>query len=106
MEKKILLTLLQNFNKTSEVLLELTKSFLKLYINFVLLVHSSIFLLTMQNFFLGIAKKFNNTFVVNSNKMSIDPYLNEKLCWANQIIVDSTKHFPGSMWNKAINSVF
>ena len=48
-----------------------------------------------QFFFGGIAKKINNMFLVNSNKISIGPYLNEKLCWANQIFVDSTKHFSG-----------
>ena len=51
----------------------------------------------MQNFFVGIAKekKINNIFLVNSNKISIDPYLNEIFCWANQIFVDSTKKFSG-----------
>ena len=49
----------------------------------------------MQKFFVGIAKKINNIFMVNSNKISIDPYLIKKLCWANQIFVDSTKHFSG-----------
>ena len=49
----------------------------------------------MQNFFVGIAKKINNIFVVNSYKISIDPYLNEKLCWASQSFVDSTKYFSG-----------
>ena len=49
----------------------------------------------MQNFFVGIAKKINNIFLVDSNKISIGPYLNENLCWANQIFIDSTKHFSG-----------
>ena len=60
-----------------------------------ILICNSIVLLTMQNFFFGIAKKINNTFLVISNKISIDTYLNEKFCWANQIFVDSTKRFPG-----------
>ena len=49
----------------------------------------------MQNFFVGIAKKINNILLVNSSKIFIGPYLNEKLCWENQIFVDSTKHFSG-----------
>ena len=49
----------------------------------------------MQNFFAGIAKKINNIFLVNLNKISIGPYLNKKLCWANQIFVDSKKYFSG-----------
>ena len=40
-------------------------------------------------------KKINNIFLVDSNEISIGPYLNEKLCWANQIFVDSTTHFSG-----------
>ena len=32
---------------------------------------------------------------VESTKVSIDPYLNEKLCWADQIFVDSTEDFSG-----------
>ena len=49
----------------------------------------------MQNFSVGNAKKINNIFLVNSNKIFTGPYLNEKRCWANQIFVDSTKHFSG-----------
>ena len=49
----------------------------------------------MQIFFVGIAKKINSIFLVNSNKISIDPYLNENFCWVNQIFVVSTKHFSG-----------
>ena len=40
-------------------------------------------------------KKINTIFLVNSNKISIDLYLNEKFCWANQIFVCSSKHFFG-----------
>ena len=46
-------------------------------------------------FLLELQKKINNIFLVDSNKISIGPYLNEKLGWANQIFVDSTKHFSG-----------
>ena len=49
----------------------------------------------MQNFLVRIAKKINNIFWGNSNEISIGPHLNEKLCWANQIFVDSTKQFSG-----------
>ena len=49
----------------------------------------------MQNFFVGNAKKINNIFLVNSNKISNGPYLNEKRCWAKQIFVDSTNYFSG-----------
>ena len=38
-------------------------------------------------------KKINNIILIVSNKISIDPHLNEKLCWDNQIFVDLTKHF-------------
>ena len=38
----------------------------------------------MQNVFVGIKKKINNIFLGNSNKISIDPYLSENFCWANQ----------------------
>ena len=54
----------------------------------------------MEKNFVRIAKKINNIFMVNSNKISIDPYLKEKLCWANQIFVDSTKIFLGVERNK------
>ena len=40
-------------------------------------------------------KKKKNIFLVISKKIPIGPYLNEKLCWTNQIFVDSTKHFSG-----------
>ena len=33
--------------------------------------------------------------MVNSNKISIDLHLNEKLYWANQFFDDLTKHFSG-----------
>ena len=49
----------------------------------------------MQNVFVGIGGKNSTAFFVNSSNISIDPYLNEKFCWANQIYVDSTKHFSG-----------
>ena len=45
----------------------------------------------MQKFFVGL----NNIFLLNSNKISFGSYLKEKLCWANQIFVDSTIHFSG-----------
>ena len=50
----------------------------------------------MQNFFAGMGKKINNIFFVNSNEISIDPFLKEKFCWANQIFVDSTNLFPSA----------
>ena len=40
-------------------------------------------------------KKKLTKFFVNSNKIAIDPYLNEKCCSANEIFVDSTKYFSG-----------
>ena len=49
----------------------------------------------MQKCFVGIAKKISNIFLVNASEISIGPYLNEKLCWANQIFVDSTQYFSG-----------
>ena len=45
--------------------------------------------------FVGIAKKINNIFLINSNKISFDPYLKENYCWTNQIFVDSSEHFSG-----------
>ena len=35
--------------------------------------------MTIQNFFVGVANKINNIFLVNSNKIFIDPYL-----WMNE----------------------
>ena len=49
-----------------------------------------IFVSTPRKMFCWINKNF-----VESTKISIDPYLNKKLCCANQIFVDSTKHFSG-----------
>ena len=43
-------------------------------------------------------------FLVNSNKISICPYLNEKSCWGNLILVHSTKHFSG--WSIVILTSF
>ena len=57
----------------------------------------------MQNFFVGNAKRINNIFLVNSNKISISPYLNEKFCWANQIFVDSTNLFSGCTYFGGVN---
>ena len=52
----------------------------------------------MQTFSVGNAKKKNQQyFLVNSNKIFIDPYFNEILCQENQIFVGSTKHFPGCL---------
>ena len=38
-------------------------------------------------------KKNQEYFLVISNKISIDSYLNEKFGWVNQIFVDSTRYF-------------
>ena len=50
-------------------------------------------------------KKINNIFLVNSNKIFIGSYLNEKLCWTNQIFVDSTKHFSGCARKRTVSNV-
>ena len=51
----------------------------------------------MQNIFVKIAIRTTTTtkMNINLNIISIDSYLNEKFCWANQIFVDSTKLFQG-----------
>ena len=53
----------------------------------------------MQIFFVRIARKINNIFEVNSNKISIDPRLNWNFCFTNQIFVDSKKNFSRSEQN-------
>ena len=47
----------------------------------------------MHNFFVHIEKNINNIFWLIQKKIPIGPYLNEKLCWANQKYVDLIKHF-------------
>ena len=58
----------------------------------------------MQNNFVVIEKK---CILVNTNKISINSYLNEKLYWANQIFADSKIRFflgaaPNKIWQTRI----